>query len=134
MAILRSKNKKNNIELPKRPSATASFTDKSEFELIKELFIKDKLQECNIESAENIEEVKKEAHSKRSDRQWDVTIEDEIEYFDPTLTYELTGYRPLTETEGLDFDPGPFREVGEIYQRTGHYTAYRKNTKPFVDF
>ena len=46
----------------------------------------------------------------------------------------MTGYRPISETEGLDFDPAPFREAGQIYERTGQYTAYPKGSKPFVDF
>jgi len=28
-----------------------------------------------------------------------------INYFDKTLSYELTGYKPITETQGLDFNP-----------------------------
>jgi len=48
--------------------------------------------------------------------EWDVKLTDEITYFDPTLSYELTGYRPISETEGLDFDPTPFQETGRIYE------------------
>jgi hypothetical protein len=29
---------------------------------------------------------------------WDVRKEDIIEYFDPELSYEVTGYRPITMT------------------------------------
>jgi hypothetical protein len=47
---------------------------------------------------------------------WDVEIGEEIEYFDPTLSYELTGYRPITETEGLDFDPEPFLKAANFYR------------------
>ena len=36
---------------------------------------------------------------------WDVKIDDKIEYFDPHLSYELTGYRPINSTQGLDFNP-----------------------------
>jgi hypothetical protein len=45
-----------------------------------------------------------------------VEIGEEIEYFDPTLSYELTGYRPITETEGLDFDPEPFLKAANFYR------------------
>ena len=46
---------------------------------------------------------------------WDVKKEDKIEYFDPELSYELTGYRPITKTKGLDFDPNWFTETREYY-------------------
>ena len=55
---------------------------------------------------------------------WDVKIDDEIEYFDPELSYELTGYRPITETKGLDFDPDWFREPAITKEATGKYTTY----------
>lgn len=42
---------------------------------------------------------------KNTDIKWDVKIGDHIEYFDPYLSYEITGYRPINDTEGLDFDP-----------------------------
>lgn len=44
-------------------------------------------------------------------------------YFDPELSYELTGYKPLTMTLGLDFDPEPFMETGKVYTETGAYTT-----------
>jgi hypothetical protein len=37
--------------------------------------------------------------------EWDICINDPIPYFDPELSYEITGYRPITEDKGLDFDP-----------------------------
>ena len=37
---------------------------------------------------------------------WDVRISDgPIDYFDPNLSYEATGYRPINDTRGLEFDP-----------------------------
>jgi hypothetical protein len=36
---------------------------------------------------------------------WDYPLDAEIEYFDATKSYELSGYRPINDTEGLDFDP-----------------------------
>lgn len=53
---------------------------------------------------------------------WDVTKDEVIEYFDPTLSYELTGYRPITETEGLDFDPTQFTKAADYYKQYGRYT------------
>ena len=55
---------------------------------------------------------------------WDVRIDDEIEYFDPELSYELTGYRPITETKGLDFNPDWFREPAITKEATGKYCSY----------
>ena len=46
--------------------------------------------------------------------------DDEIFYFDPELSYELTGYRPITMTEGLDFDPAPFQEAGRNFEEKGY--------------
>lgn len=64
------------------------------------------------------------AHHERPGEEWDVPLREEIQYFDPELSYELTGYRPITMEKGLDFDPAPFQEVGEIFERTGKYTEY----------
>ena len=36
---------------------------------------------------------------------WDFGPNDTIEYFDNTKSYYLTKYRPINDTEGLDFDP-----------------------------
>lgn len=66
--------------------------------------------------------------------EWDVTKNDRITYFDPTLTYELTGYRPITMTEGLDFDPTPFIEAGQNKMKTGRYTNMPLGTKAHRDW
>lgn len=60
---------------------------------------------------------------------WDVTKDMKIECFDPTLSYELTGYRPIDETHGLDFDPSWFTEVRETFLRTGKYCSYLPRSK-----
>jgi hypothetical protein len=39
---------------------------------------------------------------------WDIKKDDNIEFFDKRLSYELTGYRPINDTQGLDFDPSWF--------------------------
>ena len=36
---------------------------------------------------------------------WDFPIDIKIEYFDSYKSYELTGYRPINDVDGLDFDP-----------------------------
>lgn len=130
MAELRSKKKKD--ELRKRVDRLPTFTEKTEEELRNEL-LASTIDEENEESPYYYED-KVEVHKKRTEGLWDVILEDEIHYFDPELSYEITGYRPINETEGLDFDPTPFIEVGQVYQRTGRYTAHKKWGKPYVDF
>ena len=65
---------------------------------------------------------------------WDITLNDNIEYFDPTLSYELTHYRPVDEKRGLDFDPSLFQEAKRVKQETGKYCAYTMGTKRYADF
>ena len=55
-------------------------------------------------------------------------------YFDPLCSYELTGYKPINEKDGLDFDPTPFREAAILYETTGAFTKYSKDSKPYIDF
>lgn len=81
------------------------------------------------EIKEVIEEVKKQYKGI-----WDVKKDEPIEYFDTRLSYELTGYRPINKTEGLDFDPSWFTEARDVFLKTGHYTSYRRGTKAFEDF
>ena len=134
MAELRSRKKKEPEKLiKKRADRLPTFTEKSEEDLKKELFSDTKNVVDDDEESPYYEEVP-DVHHKRSDSLWDVILEDEILYFDPELSYEVTGYRPISETEGLDFDPAPFREVGQIYERTGKYTAFPKGSKPYADF
>lgn len=66
--------------------------------------------------------------------EWDVKIGDPIKYFDANLSYELTGYKPLNATKGLDFDPSWFTETRDTFNRTGHYCGYRYGSKAFRDF
>ena len=72
---------------------------------------------------------------------WDVTIEeayklrDEGKFiFNPELSYELSAYRPITETQGLDFDPTPFIEVGRNQMKTGKYTNFPWGSKVHMDW
>ena len=75
-----------------------------------------------VKNLEKDEEPKYTSITKKPNQKWDVTINDRIEYFDPTLSYELTGYRPITKTEGLDFDPKKFTEAADSYRKNGRYT------------
>lgn len=65
---------------------------------------------------------------------WDVTLNDEIHYFDPELSYELTGYRPITEDKGLDFDPEWFQQAKRVKLETGKYCSFPPGTKKYHDF
>ena len=65
---------------------------------------------------------------------WDITKDMKIECFDTTLSYELTGYRPIDETHGLDFNPSWFTEVRETFLRTGRYCSYLPRSKRWDAF
>ncbi len=65
---------------------------------------------------------------------WDITINDKIEFFDSNLSYEITGYRPINETQGLDFKPEWFEETKRIKEETGSYCSYPKGSKKYLDF
>ena len=65
---------------------------------------------------------------------WDFPIDSEIKFFDRSLSYELTGYKPIDDTHGLDFNPDWFTEARDVFNRTGHYTQFRRHTKAYADF
>lgn len=50
------------------------------------------------------------------------------------MSYEITGYRPLTMDQGLDFDPEPFTEAARTFESTGAYTTFPKGCKPYIDY
>lgn len=110
------------------------FKDNYEEELIKSLFKNDKEVKGsnNLDEPEKIEEPIKEV--KKRSGLWDYTIDDEIEFFDPECSYELSGYRPITETKGLDFNPDWFTEAARTYEETGYYTEYPQGSKPYNDY
>lgn len=66
--------------------------------------------------------------------QWDIPLTMEVSFFDASLSYELSGYRPITKTEGLDFDPNWFLEARNQFLTTGQYTAYLPGSKGYRDF
>lgn len=80
----------------------------------------------------NIEDFNKVEQDQVSE--WDVPIGQEIKYFDASLSYELTGYKPINENQGLDFNPSWFTETRDTFNRTGKYTEYAHGSKPFADF
>ena len=132
------KEKKMENPLEKR-NKLPDFTEKYEEGLKRKLFeedlenMKKRGLDDNEQESAYYETDRKLAHHKR-DGEWDVPIDEEIKYFDPELSYEITGYRPINMTQGLDFDPTPFQEVGRIYDTTGTYTEYPPKTKPYNDF
>lgn len=65
---------------------------------------------------------------------WDVKIGDPVDFFDPELSYELTGYRPITETQGLDFNPDWFREDAMTKEATGKYEMYAYKGPAYNNF
>lgn len=94
---------------------------------------------------EEIQTIIKEAISKNSEQKveevsetnsikWDVPKEQYIKFFDKRLSYELTGYRPITKDKGLDFNPNWFTTAKDTYLRTGKYTEFRMHSKPYNDF
>lgn len=127
--ILREAWKKRN-----EPNKMA-FTDDYENYLKHQLF-KQEIESLDLDEEESEYYTDLEVKEKDNDRKglWDYTKEDEILFFDPDKSYEITGYRPINETEGLDFDPAPFMETGRIYTETGAYTEYPKGSKPYADF
>ena len=72
---------------------------------------------------------------------WDVThtealkrVEEGTFCFDPRLSYQTTGYRPITETKGLDFDPTPFKKVGLDRIKNGTYSGLQIGSKHHRDW
>lgn len=106
--------------------------------------IKDSKNNIVIKSDDFIEEVVPETtvsiedimnkHQKHPEREWDVLKDEPIYYFDSNLSYELTGYRPINETEGLDFDPDWFIQARKTKEATKKYCAAVKNSKAYNEF
>lgn len=68
------------------------------------------------------------------DFKWDFPAKSKIEFFDSDLTYEISGYRPVTETMGLDFDPDWFREATLNKDRTGKYCNFPRGSRSYKKF
>lgn len=102
--------------------------------LINEVQEKEQLQEGILELHQEIESLSFARKENLKNLEWDVKIEDTIEYFDKRLSYEITGYRPITETEGLDFNPQWFTESRDTFLKTGHYCSFYFGSKAYRDF
>lgn len=90
----------------------------------------DEVQQKEEQEIKQIIQEVKEQHK----GEWDVKKDDTIEFFDARLSYELTGYKPINKTQGLDFNPDWFTEARQTKIQTGHYTQYRKGTKAYSEF
>lgn len=86
----------------------------------------------NTDTQQEVQE--NQTSTTKQDIVWDVPIGSKIEFFDAKLSYEITGYRPINETQGLDFDPRWFTETRDTFERTGKYCQYRNGSKAFSDF
>ena len=89
-------------------------------------------EEYHKEVQELLDNVRLERSNDKS--YWDVPINQEITCFDPTLSYEITGYRPIDETHSLDFNPDWFTEVREVFKKTGKYCSYLPRSKRWDAF
>ena len=86
-------------------------------------------------------------HAWKKKIKWDITHEEALRRtdagvfcFDPDLSYESTGYRPITQTQGLDFDPTEFTKVGKVHMQSAvkfdekRYTTMFPGTKKHVEW
>ena len=115
-----------------KEKALPKFDANYEEELIKQLFEEDAKKQVVLETVDTIDDISK-VHHERPGEEWDVPLGEEILYFDPELSYEITGYRPITMEKGLDFDPTPFREMAITYNNRGGYTKFPEFSKPWHD-
>lgn len=93
-----------------------------------------KKKNVKVDNIDNeINELRKELF-KEEIIEWDVKKDAEIPFFDPTLSYEITHYRPVDENHGFDFDPSWFTKVREIKLQTGKYCSFPFGTKRYHDF
>lgn len=106
------------IQKPKKKKPKKTSLPKPIQKLVEEVQAKEDQEIKDI-----VESVKKQYKG-----QWDITKSDEIKYFDTSLSFELTGYKPINDTQGLDFDPNWFTEVRDVFLKTGKYTQYRNGT------
>lgn len=70
----------------------------------------------------------------KKEGEWDFKIGEPIEFFDSRMSYELTGYKPIDDVNGLDFDPEWFMQSRRIKEATGKYCDFKFGTKPYNNF
>lgn len=81
---------------------------------------------------ENLEKLRLERSNNKD--YWDVPKEQKIECFDPQLSYELVGYRPIDATHSLDFNPDWFTEARDTFKAKGKYCSALPNSKRWREF
>lgn len=81
---------------------------------------------------ENLEKLRLERSNNKN--YWDVPKEQKIECFDPQLSYELVGYRPIDATHSLDFNPDWFTEARDTFKAKGKYCSALPNSKRWRKF
>ncbi len=96
--------------------------------------VKQKQEEEDTREARNLVEQIRQERSNTSIDYWDVPKDLPVEVFDPELSYELTGYRPITETKGLDFDPEWFIQTRKVFEETGEYCPFLRDSKRYNEF
>lgn len=96
--------------------------------------VKELVNEVQAKSEQNSFLPPDEIPTPKRDSEWDVTLDDEIKFFDKNLSYELTGYRPINDKQGLDFNPAWFTEARDTFKRTGHYCSFKPKQKAYRDF
>ena len=132
----RPKKTKKKVETPlEKRKKKPQFADNYEESLIRQLFDekKNKIESMDIPDLQEPED-KIWVHHRRKNAEWDVPIDEKIKYFDSELSYEITGYRPITMEQGLDFDPTPFREMAITFQTKGKYTEFPNGSVPNKKF
>ena len=95
--------------------------------------VKEKQYEEDVREARELVQQYRTERANSADY-WDVKREDSIDVFDPTLSYEITGYRPITKTQGLDFNPEWFIETRKEFEKTGKYCSYLPGSKRYDEF
>jgi hypothetical protein len=46
----------------------------------------------------------------------------------------MTGYRPISKTQGLDFNPEWFIETRKQFEKTGRYCPHLPKSKKYNEF
>lgn len=137
MAIDKSTGKRKPIGKPlkeKQQKKVPKYEEDYETALKKQLFEEELKKKETQEDSQGFYEETREFYHKKRDGDWDVPLNEQIRYFDPELSYELTGYRPINMFYGLDFDPTEFTKAAQTYTKTGSYTEFPIGSKPYNDY
>lgn len=133
--LLMAKKKKSILEMtPEEKMLPSNKKKKKKEEESKSLEeVAQEVAQQKIEDHQEFLEILNEVEEAHKDK-WDIPLTEPVLFFDSALSYELSGYRPINEKKGLDFDPKWFTEARETFLRTGHYCQYPRKTKAYADF